>query len=325
MLASVEMRVGIALLALAGTAAAEPAVRDDDRLEADKLFQEGRQLIEAGKRAEGCAKFDLSIRKDPRAVGTILNLGLCAEEAGQVATAVRYYTEARARAKDQELKEHQEAAEGKLALLAPRVPHLAIQLAPGAPADTRVIVDQLVLASDQLADVPVDPGDHALVVTAPNKLPYETKVTVKESEHRTLAIPALQGATTRTLLVESSSRRLWGKIGVGSGLVLAGAGLGLGLYGRSLYWQQFPPASRDGKDAADAQHHCFTSAGTRHCDAIGASHVATARKVAEAGTAIGIVGVIAAGVGAYLWWTAPASVTVEVGHDRAAIALTARW
>jgi Tfp pilus assembly protein PilF len=127
------VRWGICLVLVASVAAANPAVRDDDKLEADRPFAEGRALLDQGKRKEACEKFDLSIRKDPRAVGTMLNLGLCAEEAGQVATAVRYYTEARARARDQDLKEHQAAAENKLALLAPRVPHLAIVLPASAP------------------------------------------------------------------------------------------------------------------------------------------------------------------------------------------------
>ena len=316
------MRWGICLVLVASTAAADPAVRDDDKLEADRLFAEGRALLDQGKRKEACDKFDLSIRKDPRAVGTILNLGLCAEEAGQVATAVRYYTEARARAKDQELHEHQQAAENKLALLAPRVPHLAIVLPPGAPPDARVIVDQLVLASDQLADVTVDPGERSIVVTAHDRLPYETKITVMEGEHRTLAIPTLRGA--RTVVVQPSSKRLWGKILVGSGVALAGVGAGLGFYGRSEYWNQFPQGASN-EDVADAAHHCFTAMGTRHCDAVGASHVATARKLEQAGIITGVVGVVAAGVGAYLWITSPAEVTVEVDRDRAAVAITTRW
>jgi hypothetical protein len=317
------VRWGICLVLVASTAAADPAVRDDDKLEADRLFAEGRALLDQGKRKEACEKFDLSIRKDPRAVGTILNLGLCAEEAGQVATAVRYYAEARARAKDQELTEHQQAAENKLALLAPRVPHLAIVLPPGAPADARVIVDQLVLASDQLADVTLDPGERTVVVTAHDRLPYETKITVVEGAHQTLAIPALRGA--HTVVVQQSSKRLWGKILVGSGVALAGLGAGLGLYGRSQYWDQFPQGASDGRDVADATHHCFTAMGARHCDAVGASHVSTARELEQAGIITGIVGVVAAGVGTYLWLTSPAEVSVEVDRDRAAVAVTTRW
>ena len=98
----------------------------------------------------------------------------------------------------------------------------------------------------------------------------------------------------------------------------------MALYGRSLYWKQFPARSRDGADAAD-DHHCFTYMGTRHCDAIGESKVSTARKVAGVGLGTGIVGLLALGAGAYLWATAPADVTVEVGPDHAAVAVTARW
>jgi hypothetical protein len=318
------MRRGIALTVVAGLCGAAVAdVRDDDKLEADKLFQEGRALLDQGKRADACAKFDLSFRKDPRAVGTILNLGLCAEEAGQVATAVRYYGEARARAHDQGLQEHEQAADGKIALLAPRVPHLAIVLPAGAPPTTRVIVDQIVLAADQLADIPVDPGERAIVVSAPAKLPYETKITVAEGAHPRVVIPALQGA--RTMVVRPSAKRLWGKILVGSGVALVAGGIGLGLYGRSLYDRQFPNGDPTQPDAEDASHHCFTVMSVRHCDPSGAAKLKTARRVSAAGTAVGIAGVAASVAGAYLWWTSPASITVDVSADHTAVALTAAW
>jgi hypothetical protein len=127
------------------------------------------------------------------------------------------------------------------------------------------------------------------------------------------------------VVVQPSSKRLWGKILVGSGVALAGVGAGLGFYGRSQYWNQFPSGASDGADVSDAAHHCFTAMSTRHCDAIGASHVSTARKLEQAGIITGVVGVVAAGVGAYLWITSPAQVTVEVDRDRATVAVTARW
>jgi hypothetical protein len=313
--------IALTLVMLSATAAAD--VRDDDKLLADKLFQEGRELLDQGKRADACAKFDLSFRKDPRAVGTILNLGLCAEEAGQVATAVRYYGEARARAHDQGLTEHEQAADGKIALLAPRVPHLAIVLPAGTPPATRVIVDQVVLAPDQLADIPVDPGERAIVVSAPDKLPFETKVTVAEGAHPRVVIPALQGA--RTVVVRPSTKRLWGKILVGSGVALVGGGIGLGLYGRSLYDRQFPNNDPSQPDAEDTNHHCFTVASVRHCDPAGASKLKTARRVSAAGTAVGIAGIVVSAAGAYLWWSSPATVSVDVSADRAAVTATAAW
>jgi hypothetical protein len=53
--------------------------------------------------------------------------------------------------------------------------------------------------------------------------------------------------------------------------------------------------------------------------------VATARKLEQAGVLTGIVGVVAAGVGAYFWITSPAQVTVELDRDRAGVAVTTRW
>src|SRR5438093_108268 len=159
------LAIVVVVAAGATRAAAQPA--DSDKLEADRLFADGRALLAAGKPKEACAKFDLSARKDPRAVGTLLNLAQCHEIAGEVSTAYNLYAEARARAKDQDLKEHREAAERKLALLAPRVPHLAIT---GVPAGAKVIVDRLVLADDQRAGVPADPGPRTITVTAPGKL-----------------------------------------------------------------------------------------------------------------------------------------------------------
>jgi len=314
------MRWGIALAALCATAHAD--VRDDDKLEADKLFQEGRTLLEAGKRADACAKFDLSFRKDPRAVGTMLNLGLCAEEAGQVATAVRYYSEARDRAHDQALAEHQEAAERKIALLAPRVPHLAITLPPNAP-DAKVIVDAIVLSTDQLRDVQVDPGERSIVVTAAGKLPYEKKLTVAEGAHETIAVPELQGE--RTIEVRASTKRLWGKVLTASGIALAGGGVALGFYGRTLYDRQFPGNDPSAPNASDPQHHCFTIDSARHCDPTGAGHITTARRVALAGTLTGVAGVLVAATGAYLWWRSPATVTVDVTADHAVTGVAVYW
>jgi hypothetical protein len=311
------------LAVLGGSAAANPAgPRPEDKAEADRLFEEGRQLVAKGDRAGGCKLFDQSIAKDPRAVGTMLNVGLCREEGGAIASAMRVYAEARDRARDQSLAEHREAAERKLAMLAPRVPHLAISLPGDAPAQTRVLVDDLVLARDQLDDVLVDPGHHNVVVTAPGKLAFETAVDIKESEHRQVRVPALEG---KTIIVEPDSRRAYGKLGVGVGAALGVFALGLGFYARAQYWDQFPAASRDGKDAADPQHHCFTLDGTRHCDPEGASKTHTAHVVANVATGTGIVSALVIGAGVYLWLTGPKGVQVDVGGDHAGVTATVRF
>lgn len=321
---------GIALVVAlaAGPAFAQPAPNPADKAEADRLFEEGRQLL-ATDRAAACAKFDLSLRKDPRAVGTMLNLAQCHEMTGEVATAVRLYEEARDRAHDQDLKEHAEAAERKLALLAPRVPHVRIVLPPNAPGAT-VILDQLVLGPTQLADVIADPGTRTITVTAPDKLPYETKVTLAEGEHRTITIPALEGEKTTTIIVHQSSRALAGKVTLVSGVAAGAIAIGLGLYARSLYWDEFPDGAMSGKDVAPQPgKDCWIMNGTKVCDANGTSKLATARNFAHVATGLGIASGAAVVVGALLWWTAPAArserdthVSVVATPDRLGLAFT---
>jgi len=210
------------------------------------------------------------------------------------------------------------------------VPHLEIVLPPGAPATTRVLVDDLVLARNQLADLTVDPGTRAIVVAAPDKLPYETKVTVVESQHARVVVPALQGA--QTVVVESNNRALIGKLGVAGGAVIAGIGIGLGIYADRLYWSQFPDASRDGVDAVDPSKPCYTLTDpahlgnvTHHCSTAGSAKLRTANRWADAADVVGIAGIVIAATGAYLWWSAPAHVAVDVAADHATVSAVGRF
>lgn len=320
--------LGAFLIASTATAAAQP--RDEDKAEADHLFYEGRQLLAQDKRVEACAKFDLSFRKDPRAVGTILNLALCGEMSGAVATAVRYYAEARDRARDQSLAEYQEAAERKITLLAPRVPHLKIVLTEALPG-TRVLVDNAVLAPDQLADVLVDPGVRTLIVTAPGRLPYETRIDIKEGDTRTATVPRLEGA--RTVIVRSSNRRSYGKIAVGVGAGVVAGGIVLGAWGRGRYWEQFPDASRDGEIAMDRQHNCWTqlvgSEVARRCNASGESEIKTSLTIAHSGTGVAIAGGVIAAIGMYMWVTGPKAdgmtIVPTASADRVGVELLLRY
>jgi hypothetical protein len=311
-----------AFLGCAVLAQAQP--RQAEKAEADRLFEEGRKLLAEGKREEACSAFEQSIRKDPRAVGTLLNLGLCNEQSGKPATAVRYYAEARSAAHDQQLKEHEEAAARKLALLSPRVPHLTIN---GAPPDGRVILDNLVLSAQDLGDVIADPGERTILVTAPGKLPYEQKVTLEEGKPTMITIPPLSGA--KTVVVRANRRRQWGKI-----LTVSGAGLTVGAFvagyfAERQYWDQFPDASRDGKPARDAAHDCWTTMTTRECNTAGASKVDSARTLAHVSTGVAVTGGLAIGAGLILWLTSPKrdemQVTATVSGDGAGFAVVGRF
>src|SRR5687768_10663170 len=86
------MRWGIALVAVVALAA--PARADGEKELAAKLFKQGRDLIEAGKIDEACARFQQSLKLDPTAIGTKLNLADCLERKGKLADAYRLFDEA---------------------------------------------------------------------------------------------------------------------------------------------------------------------------------------------------------------------------------------
>jgi leucyl-tRNA synthetase len=138
-----------------GRALADPV--DDPRIQrADALFAEGKALFDSNI-LQACDKFKESLHENPAAIGTLLNVALCDEKLGRVASAVKRFSEARARAREQGLTEHIRAAEEHIRALEPSVPHLAITLSERLP-ETRVVIDDAIIAPDALASVAVDPG-----------------------------------------------------------------------------------------------------------------------------------------------------------------------
>jgi hypothetical protein len=283
----------IAILVLVAEAAAQPAkAKDVDKPAALKLFEEGRAELAAGRADAACTKFEESIRKDPRAVGTLLNLGLCNERQGKVASALALFIEAYDRANEAGEKEQRRAAEEHIAALRPQVSIVAISYAAEPIPGEKLLIDDRVLARGE-TELALDPGPHTVVLTAPGRLPYETTIVAKVSTRIALSLPALAVPASGT-----SPRRLAAKIGVfgGGGLVVVAAVLGV--IARQKYSAQFegsPP-------------HCGAAPpidGMEVCDDEGEAAVASARSLAGAATIVGIVGLAAVATGATLWLTEP--------------------
>ena len=70
---------------------------------ADQKFDQAQKLREAGKLDESCKLFRESLKLNPNAIGTLLNVARCDEEQGKIASAVRGFTDARQRAAEQHL------------------------------------------------------------------------------------------------------------------------------------------------------------------------------------------------------------------------------
>jgi hypothetical protein len=161
---------------------------------ADALFEAGRKAAEAGDYSAACPKFAESYRLDP-AMGTLLNVADCEERLGHVATAWTTYRKAI------ELLAPKDArvafAKKKVAELEKRIPYLTVKLAAQAPAGAVVTRDGVEIGASSLGiAIPVDPGKHAVIVTAPGYRERRYDLDLAESESRELiAEPSKEGAS----------------------------------------------------------------------------------------------------------------------------------
>jgi len=274
----------------------------DPKIEkADRLFAEGKALL-GSNLLQACAKFDESLHENPAAIGTMLNVALCDEKLGRVASAVAMFSEARDRAKEQGLPEHVRAAEDHIAKLEPGVPHVAIKLTEHLP-ETRILVDDTIIAPDAIGNVAVDPGERVIVVSAPARLPYRTKLVIGTAEHREVVIPALARSVTVT-----SSRSRIGQITAIAGGAALGTGIGIGFYARDLRQKQF-----------DSGHCTSDPVRGDRCDADGQPQTERARTLGNVGTVIGVTGFVVAGVGAYLWFRSPRSTPHDTSDKKVVV------
>jgi hypothetical protein len=288
-------------------AAAQPAN------DADRLFQEGLALFDEGKFDEACTKFEQSIAKDPRAIGTLMNLGRCNERRGKVATALKLFQEAYDRATEANAVGTRDKAQERIAALAAQVPVVIIKhLAPPLDGE-KLVVDDAVVPLDK-QELNLDPGTHTFVLTAPGRLPWQSPVTVAVSARKTVELPELQVPKNKTVVTRSSTRRVIGKIATFAGVGVVLVGSGLAVYAKHDYEKQFDDPDGSGPLIA----HCGSFppiAGKQTCDAVGQSRTERDRNIGTGAGVVSVLGLAAAATGVVLWVTAP-------GDERATVVPT---
>lgn len=286
-----------ALLVIAGALALAggPAAADDTAdnvARADALFAEGVKLRDSNAEL-ACAKFGESLQLNPQAIGVLLNVAMCDEKQGRIASAVRRYRETRERAREQSFPEYLKAADAKLAALTPQVPHLSIRFEQPPAPQTKVVVDDQVVALSALADLPLDPGERTVVVSAPGRIAFERKLTLAVAERRELAVPPLQRPSARPTI---------GKITLAAGGAAAVTSLVLGYVAHRRYERALGEVDPNGEAI------CPEVDGRRVCmDGDVYARVQSARQLGNVGTIIGVTGVAAMLAGGYLWYFAPRS------------------
>jgi hypothetical protein len=295
----VVQRISVLLVAalpalVAGQAAAQPR----DTAAAEELFREARALVTRGDYPGACAKFAESQRLDP-ATGTLFNLADCEEHLGRTATAWGDFV---AVAEDLAPTDERYAyAREHAAALEPTLPRLAIVVSGKAPASTAVTRDGVAVGPPSLGvALPVDPGSHVIVASAPGRTSRVVRVDLRSG---------------RTLRVEvapedppADVRRTLGYVLVGVGA----AGLAVGSYFgvRALARQSDGEADCAGSVCRDP------SGLAAHQDALAFA------RAADVGLAVGLAGVCAGGV---LLFASRTRVAPTVGRSGGGVTVGLAW
>ncbi len=211
-----------------------------DKAMAETLFRDGLKLFDEGKVPEACRKLEASLKLD-RVGGTLLALGICHEEEGLTATAWQELLAALSMAKAKGRADREKTAREHLDALEPKLSKLTIVVPPAArAAGLEVRLDgTLVPEAGWGSATPVDPGMHAIVVSAPGRKEWKASVTIgKVADKQTLEVipldpaPPSTGSPSKDLGApvvtsnDTSGRRNLGWVGVGVGGAFAAAAVG---------------------------------------------------------------------------------------------------
>ena len=208
---------------------------------AEALFQEAKRLMAEERYADACPKLRESYRLEPGA-GTLLNLAVCHEKEGRIATAWAEYNEALV--ENRRLGNHARVALAQRALadLEPRLPRLQIALAsPEVQEELQFTLNDTPLSAVAFdVPIPVDPGRVVLVAAAPGYESWKRVVEVGEGQSLRVEVPPLRRArepgrvskaTASEPLVPQSDgrRRTWGWVVGGAGIAAVGVGAFFGV------------------------------------------------------------------------------------------------
>lgn len=312
-----SIRHGLAL-ALAASILAQPrlaAAQAADPAAADKLFNEGRELLAAHDYAAACPKFEESQRLDPGS-GTLINLAECYAGDGRLAAAWRTFLEAAAAAQASGNTERETVARRRAEELAPRVPKLQLSVRSSDPA-LQLTLDRTGLTRESWgAPLPLDPGMHELRASAPQRASWTHTFNVRADGAVTeVTVPELAAEPIKPVTPPPSphaglpAQRIAALAvgGVGVAGVIVGTVFGL----RSMSKHN------------ESERHCPD---IHDCNAAGIDAMQAAYRAGNVSTVAFIVGGVGLAGGAVLWFTSkPEKAQTQVGLGLGSVRLSTAW
>ena len=195
-----------ALVFSSSSSLAQPAETPPAR--ADRLFKEGRALVVDGKYSEACPKLAESQQLDP-ATGTLLALALCHQGQGWTASAWRELHQVLDAALRDNRADRAKFAREQIAAIEPTLSKLTVVVADPAAATKGLHVERDAKPLDRTEwgrPVPVDPGTHVVAANAPGKKPWSTQVEIApQADARIVLVPALDDANAQAPPASSSA------------------------------------------------------------------------------------------------------------------------
>lgn len=274
----------------------------DEGALAEQLFREGQTLMQEEKFDQACPKLAESQRLDP-STGTLLNLAVCHEKMGMLASAWNEYNEVIALAKKDNRQDRVDYAQKRLSQVEPLLSRLTIDV------PEEVAVEGFALKFDGTevrraawgVALPVDPGKHQVTAIAPGKKEWSTHVNVTgEAQQMNVTVPQLEDGPPEPVeggeTSDAASLEDRGKTQRILGLSLGGVGIvGIGL--GTVFGVGAISKKGEAEDAGCDDETCP--------DAVAGGLRDDARTSGTISTIAFAVGAAAAATGVVLYFTAP--------------------
>ena len=169
------------LVAFAHPARASDEPSANDKNLAQSLFDQARALMDKGAIADACPRFADSERLDPGGGHRPRSRALL-REARQARARVRHVQRSHQPLITEQRHEREKFARDRAAALAPRLPRLTLKVTDAPPAAEVRLDGTRVPESAWGTATAVDPGEHAIEATAPDRAP--SKIAVDDGGRR---------------------------------------------------------------------------------------------------------------------------------------------
>ncbi len=173
----------VTLALIASVAMADPA----SKKRADKLFEDGRKYLANAEYSLACTAFEQSQSADP-AIGTQLNIALCYEKWGKLATAYAVYLDTERAAR--ELKDKRSTVARRQAdALEPKLARLRVTLPDGVDPYAIYLLDAKEIDAAKLAsELVLDVGAHVIEARVAGMPPSKNEITLKAGQRAKLEL-----------------------------------------------------------------------------------------------------------------------------------------